>query len=337
MKTKITYSLLAAAAACGFAQAQTTAYTTPVGYITQAIAANGSGAETYLSPSLIQPSVFAGASTATPSGLSTIDFSGSVPAALDGTYLLEITSGASAGWWSTVASSTATSITVTDAFPSGLTIGTTVAVRKHSTVGNFLGANSPGLTPFDGVNPNDEVIILNPVTQATTTLAYVPTAVSGLPDGWFDLVLSASADNYVIEPGTAIKIKLIGSTSLSVVSSGEVKLTPTQVDVFPNFNWIGTPLAVGGTLDYMNFAAQLIPFDGVSTTSDELSFLDAAQVSTPYASLDPSFGLGVVMGNLVTSSPAGDYVFPGGTGAVLKRAASTPANVLTVPGTVVAP
>jgi hypothetical protein len=34
----LTYSLFAAAAACCFASAQTTAYTTPVGYVTETLA-----------------------------------------------------------------------------------------------------------------------------------------------------------------------------------------------------------------------------------------------------------------------------------------------------------
>jgi hypothetical protein len=235
-----------------------------------------------------------------------------------------------------VVSSTATSVTASDALPAGLAIGTQISVRKHNTLATFLGANSAGLIPFDGENPSDEVQILNPATQVVTTCAYVPFALSGLPDGWFDLGLSAPADDYVVEPGASIKINRVGATPLSLVSSGTVKISPTQIDVYPSFNWIGTQLGAGGTFDYMNLASQLIPFDGAATNSDELQFLDSAQVVTPYASLDPAFGLGVVMGNLATSEPAGDTVFFEGTGAVLKRAPSTPPGIITVPGTTVA-
>ena len=339
MKTYLSYPLILAAAASGMASGAETAYTTPVGYITQSIApkVSGASADTYISCSLVQPAAFVGASTTNPSGAGTVSFSGGVPVGLGQTYVLTINSGPSAGWWSTVASSTATSVTTLDVFPVGLAIGTPISVRLHNTLKSFLGSNSAGLIPFNGVTPSDEIQILNPATQAVTTCAYVPTALSGQPDGWFDLGLSAPADGYVVEPGSAIKIKRVGTTPASVVSSGEVKISPTQVDVFPNFNWIGTQLGSGGTLNYMNLAAQLIPFDGVRTNSDELQFLDASQTVTPYASLDPSFGLGVVMGNLATSLPAGTTVFTAGYGAVLKRNAATPANVLTIPGTTVAP
>lgn len=336
MKTYIPYSLILAAASAGMAFGAETAYTTPVGYVTQVVAPKtATSSDTYLSPTLVQPSVYAGVSTNNPSGLSAITFSGSVPTDLGQAYLVEIVTGVRAGWWSTIVSSSATSVTIQDVFPAGLAIGTKVSIRKHSTLKTFLGSNTAGLVPFDGVSPSDEVQILNPATQVVTTCAYVPSALSGLPDGWFDLGLSASADNYIIEPGSAIKIKRISNTPISVVSSGEVKLTPTEIDVYPKFNWIGTQIGAGGTLAYMNFAAQLIPFDGVRTNSDELQFLSASQTVTPYASLDPSFGLGVVMGNLATSEPSGNIVFPSGYGAVLKRAASTPANVIIVPGTVV--
>ena len=49
MKTKITYSLLAAAAACSVANAQTTAYTTPVGYVSLTIPASS---DSTITPSL---------------------------------------------------------------------------------------------------------------------------------------------------------------------------------------------------------------------------------------------------------------------------------------------
>lgn len=332
-----TYSLLAAALACGLANAET-AYTTPVGYITSSVAAaTGPFADTYISPSLVQATEYAGASTSDPSGSATISLPSGVPTTFDGKYVLEISSGAQEGWWSTVVSSTDTSVTVNDALPTGLATGTTITVRKHNTLKSFLGANSLGLIPFDGVNPSDEVQLLNPATQLVTPVAYVPTALTGLPDGWFDLGASAPADDYIIEPGAAINVKRVGATALTLVSSGTVKTTKTQIDIYPSYNWLGTQLASGGTLDYMNFAAQLIPFDGVVTNYDELQFLDPAQLVTPYASLDPSFGLGVVMGNLATSAPAGDTIFKEGTGATLKRDATTSASVLTIPGTQVAP
>lgn len=322
-------SILALAAGSAFAAE---VYTPVVGYITHTVAGNtGLAADTYITPSLIQPTEFSAQSSSDPSGLTVVEFSGGVPENLDSAYLLEITSGDHEGWWSTVVSSTSTSITTNDSLPTGLPANTSISVRKHNTVGSFLGANSIGLTPFDGINPNDEVQVLNPALQVVLSVAYVPSDITGLPDGWFDLGASAPADDLVIEPGSSIKIVRFASSSLSFVSVGTVKTTATQVDIYPNFNWIGTHHPVGITFDNMNIASQLVTFDGVSA-HDELQVLGEAQDITPFASLDPSFGLGVVMGNLLTSVPAGAVVFEGGAGAVLKRDSSGQPSTITIPG-----
>jgi hypothetical protein len=336
MKTHITHSLLAAAAVCSLANAET-AYTTPVGYITHTIAgsSDGAGADTFLSPSLIQTAVFQGTSSSAPAS-TTLSFSGGVPTDLDATYVLEITSGDSEGWWSTVTSSTATSVSVSDEFPQSISGNVTVSVRKHNTVRSFLGANSPGLTVFDGVSTAEEVQILNPSTQAATIVVYVSKELTGADqDGWYDLSSSTLADDMVIEPGSAIKVVKYGSSISNFVSSGEVKLTKTQVDIYPDSNWVGTPLAGGGTLDFMQYATQLVTFDGANTDYDELQFINSDQTATIYSALDPALGAGNVMGNLADSSIASDVVFAEGTGAIIKRSSSGSASVLTIPGTVV--
>jgi len=327
-------TFLAALAASGLVSAAP-AYTTPVGYITHTIAGNsGNSSDTYLSPTLVQPTIYAAASTATPT-TNTVSLPTGVPTGLDSTYVLEITSGTSEGWWSTITSSTATSVVVNDTFPTGLTGNITVSIRKHNTVKTFLGANAPGLTPFNGVTASDEVQLLNPATQAVTTIAYVPKALSGASeDGWYNLANSSLADNYIVEPGTAVKIKHRNSSTLTFVSSGVVKTTKTQVDVFTDTNWIGTTFAVGNTLNGMALNTQLVTFNGQSQIYDELQYVNANQSVTPYAALNPSLGLGQTMGNLATSQDAGAVVFPEGSGAVLKRKGSAN-SIITFAGTTV--
>jgi hypothetical protein len=331
MKPIIPFALLGALFAVGAANA---ASTDPVGYITHSVNASG---ETYVSPTLVQPTVFAAASSADPSGTTTISFSGGVPTGLDGSYVLEITAGNSEGFWSTVVSSTSTSITVTDTLPSGLGSAVSIAVRKHATVGSFLGLNAPGLVDYDGEQANDEVQLLDPVTQGTGAIAWVSgpnLADPNYPNGaWFDLVLSEVANDYVIEPGTAIRIKRVGGAT-TFVSSGAVKVTDTQVDIFQNFNWIGTPLATGGTLNGMNFNSQLVKYDGESATYDELQFLRPSQGTDPFAAIDDGNG-GSTMFDLVLSEDAGLEPFPEGTGVIINRV-NSPAGSIVIPGSVVA-
>lgn len=334
MKPIIPFALLGALLAVGAADA---AATDPVGYITVNLVGNG---ETYISPTLVEPDVFAGSSTSSPSGLTTITFASGVPTGLDGSYVLEVKS---SGWWATVVSSTATSIVVNSPFPGGLPANTAISVRKHSTLLTFLGENNPGLITFDGINPSDEVQVLDAAgnPQTVTSFGYISAIDLGDPNypngAWFNLGTSAVDNNFIIEPGTAIRVKRVGATPLSFTVDGEVKTTPTQVDLFTNFNWVGTPLATGGTLDGMTFNTQLIQFDGVSPNYDELQFLRPNQIAVPFASvLDGVTPTSASMFNLADSVFAPTEPFPEGTGVIINRIGN-PASTITLPGTVVTP
>ena len=327
-----------AAAACGFANAQTTAYTTPVGYITASIAGNvsenPSGAATYVSASLVQPTEFSAAASSSPSGGTVISFAGGVPANLDGKYCLEVTAGAQEGWWTAVVSSTATTITVADSFPANLASGIQISVRKFSTVKSLFGANSPGLTPFDGGNVQaDEIQFLDPLSGVVQSVVYLPEAISGSPDMWFDFVGGGSADDFIVYPGAAIRVIRYGSAPLSLVSSGSVKTTATQADIFSTENWIGVPLAVGGTLGSMGVFNQVVQFDTVSP-NDFLDVLGADQVATSYVGLSADLEGGYMM-NFVTGDNASSVVLKEGTGFVLKRDPSQAASIIKIPGQVV--
>ena len=337
MKTQISHSLVALAAMCSMANAQT-AYTTPVGYITHTINSQG-GAETLtlIGPTLIQPSVFTGASTNSPSGSSSVSFSAGVPTDLDQTYLLEITSGPSEGWWSTVTSSTATSVTTNDEFPAGLSSGTTISVRKHNTVQSFLGENNPGLIPSDGVE-GDEIQLVNP-DQSVTPIAYFPAEVTGGDPDWYNLATSEIANDTIILPGTGIMIKSKTPTNLDFVSSGEVKTTDTQVDVYPGLNVIAQTAGAGATLNSSGFSTSVIPLNaaGDNLDFDELQFLNADQSITPHVAADPAL-LGsqdFTMINLATSEESGIDSFTSGAGAFVKRDASQAASSIILQGTVV--
>ena len=338
MKTHITHSLLAAAAVCSLANAET-AYTTPVGYITHTINSAGGGeALTLIGPALIQPSVFSGASTVSPSGGSVATFSGGVPTNLDATYVLEITSGANEGWWSTVTSSTATTITTNDAFPGGLASGTTVSVRKHNTVQSFLGENTPGIIPSDGVD-GDEIRLLNP-DQSITPIAYFPSEITGGDADWYNLATSEVANDTVIYPGTGIYVKTNSATSIVFVSTGEVKTTDTQVDVYPGLNVIAQTAAAGASLNASGINTGLIPLNaaGDNFDFDEFRFLNSDQSITPHAAADPALlaTQDFTTINLATSEDSGAVIFAEGTGAFVNRDASKAASSIVLKGTVIA-
>lgn len=334
---KYTYSLLAAALACGMAQAAATAYTTPVGYITHTVAPTVIGeytfADSYLSPSLVNASKFAGQSDASPSGGATITFTGGVPTLVANLDVLEITEGAQEGWWSTVVSHTATSITVADNFPASLPTNTKIAVRSHSTIHSFLGNNNPGLIPFDGVNQSDEVQLLNPATQVSVAIGWVTGVDLGdpnYPDGaWLELSQSVIANDFVIEPGTSVLVRRYDDTPKSFTSTGTVKTTKTQVDLFPSYNWIGTQLAAGSTFGGMNFHTSLNPWDGVSEDYDFLQLVRVNQTADGFAAVDDG---GLMMIKTSDSTNADTEPFVEGTGAIIVRTGN-PSSTIVIPGT----
>jgi hypothetical protein len=310
MKPIIPFALLGALFAVGAANA---ASTDPVGYITHTIAGNVSGdpggADTFVSPTLVGPAVFASATIVAPSG-SLATFSGSVPTDLDSTYILEIVSGADEGWWSKITSSTATTITSADAIP--VTAGTNVqmVVRKLPTLNSFLGENLPGL------DSSDQVLLLDPATQTVSFVLYVG-------GEWQNFVTEGNMDNEPILPGTAIAVRRFASTPLTFVSTGEVKTTDTEVDILAQDNWLGQPLAVGGTFATMTFKDQIL-------SSDSLKLLRADQTTDFFISV------GTEMQNFVTEANADGEFIAEGAGYVISRPAGE-GSTLVIPGQVVNP
>lgn len=337
MKNIIPFTIAAGIAASGYANAQ--AFSKPSGYITHTIigtqTAGAPVADTYIAPSLVNPDVYVGAATASPSGNATVALASGVPTDLDGTFVLEVTSGPSEGWWSTVVSSTDTGITVSDSFPAGLDANVTVAVRLHATIKGFFGDNAAGLEEFDptGTNPNDEVQILDPSTQATTSFAFVPATLTGNEEGSFlNLGTGNLDDGFVIEPGYAVKVRRVGAADLTFTSVGDVKLTDTQVDIFPDFNWVGTPLAASGTLNENNFDSTLVPFTG-DGTYDEIQFIAPTQEAAPYAAADLGGGDTQIL-DLSSGTLDNTVRFDEGSGIIIRRF-NSPESIITVPGTTV--
>jgi len=95
MKTYIPYSLLAALAACGMAYGASTAYTTPVGYTTQALPAN---VLSLVGVNILTPSVASGLLTGV-SGATLTDSNVNFTTLLTAgkTYVLDIKTGTAAG------------------------------------------------------------------------------------------------------------------------------------------------------------------------------------------------------------------------------------------------
>ena len=320
---KLTYSLILAAASCGLAFAAATAYTTPVGYLTSTIGPNvaGSteGAATFIASSLVLPASFAGDATVSPSGGTVITFTGGVPTGLDATSMLEISNGAQEGWWSSISSSTATAITIANSFPASLNANVHVTVRKFTTVQDVFGNNAPGIAPYSNILPFDNIQVLNPLDQSTATIIYA--------GGWQDFVTESPAATVIIYPGTAVKVIHRANTSLPVLVSGEVKTTKTQVDLYPNDNWLGQPNPTGGTFGSMQLGTQVLATDYVNIIQPDAGTGQAT---------DTFVSVGGAMYNFVTEAPADTQPVAEGNGYLITRGVGT-ASILTIPAQAIAP
>jgi hypothetical protein len=151
--------------------------------------------------------------------------------------------------------------------------------------------------------------------------------------GWYDPTTEEPAGGVIIYPGTAVKVlNYATGDPLPVVMVGEVKLTKTQVDVFPSENWLGQPNPTGGTLGSMQFGTQITELVDVL----ELFAPDTpvGQPSVAYIAFDGT------MLKLDDESDASDVEIGAGLGYLITRpgsAAGGEPSVITIPAQVVSP
>jgi hypothetical protein len=237
-----TYAFLAALAATGMASAQTTAYTTPVGYVTSSpLEANQFN---LVSLTVHNPTIAAGVIDAVSSSSVTdtqVDFTSLLTAGQ--TYILELPSGVI----QEVVSWSGGVLTTPDDISGSVVAGTTTyKLRKASTVSDVFGAtNAAGLTP----SPDGDISIADTIQvfngSIFETVYYFNDG--GGTEGWFDDV-GNPADQKVLNYADGFYVKRVAGGTLSLVVSGEVKTKPTSGMIIPGFNYLGAISPVGLTL-----------------------------------------------------------------------------------------
>lgn len=262
MKTSISYSLLAAAMACGMAQGAATAYTTPVGYATSTLKPgfNNIGLTLQL-PTKVAGDLDVINSNSVQDTTVGVNFTTSL-----GTtgvlHVLEITSGPALGLVVEVSSWTADTITTVDNLvTAGVVAGNTYRVRKAPTLEEIFTTNTT-------TGP------LTAGTAATADLVYVPTAVPGQYTLYFlsgagvfrsvSPALTAPNVPLVYLDGLFVQRKATGTKDLVV--SGEIKPEKTSGKLVPGFNYLGTVFPVGSTVQNSGLENFLLP--GTAATAD---------------------------------------------------------------------
>ena len=261
---KTIYSFIAAAAACGFAGAQTTAYTTPVGYMTIPIPGTGGVGTSRLqiaNQGLLPngPAAAGGGATVSFSGTTLTDTAGAftpsafVNGSID-SHVLEITSaGLLQGALSWISANTATTITTDDDL-SGAGSGASYRVWKAYTMATLFG-DPPAPTVLgggaDGVSA-DTVQILDPVSNTYTSFFYKNSGKGGT--GWRSSDVGiASPKDTAIFPNDGMVILRKQSGPGSLVVSGSVKTGATSVRVEGN-----------GSSTVLNILANQVPVNQIT-------------------------------------------------------------------------
>lgn len=241
MKTYIPYSLLAAFAACGMAFGQT-AYTTPVGYTTQTLAANSFNLVGF---NVLKPTLSAGVLTAVSGADITdtnVDFTAVLP--VGKMCVVEITSGTAAGTVQEFNSWNGSTITLPSAV-AGVAVGDKYAVRVVATlqetfpVGFLAGSVIPGSA--------DKVwVSTGPGSYAKYWYK------TNAPVGWRTTTTGTNDTGAVLNDVPIVDIDGIIVQKLGVakdlVISGEVKKTGSNVLLGSGYNLIAINPPVGLTL-----------------------------------------------------------------------------------------
>jgi hypothetical protein len=271
MKPKSIKSLLALALlAPGALFAQTTAKTTPVGYVTEVLTA---GQDNFMGLTMHSPTIAAGVLTA--EAVDKVTTSGvnfTTLLAANATYILELPDGTI----QEVTSWTATELlTPQDVTAVVVPNTTTYKLRKAKSIKDVFGVtNTAGLKPsVDGGTTDADLILVPNGLGGFDTYFYYNDGVDQL---WANTDLEDKGDTALIYTDGMIVRRRAGSV-INLVVDGEVKKDPTKLVVIPGDNIVGSVYPVGVTLANTTFSTQVIPStDGSTGNADNILLPDGA-------------------------------------------------------------
>jgi uncharacterized protein (TIGR02597 family) len=223
MKT-LSISLIAVAAACGLASAQT-AYTTPVGYVSLGDTTVGQPAvkantDSFIAVPLSRPTEFAGVVSAI--GVGTISVAGtpwSVNQFTSLPYSVTVQDGPQKGLIAIISSNTVNQLSVTTVVGNlaAVEIGNKILISKAWTVVSLL--------PIAGIPNGTQLIAFDGLTSGTN-LPPSQIYTKG-PSNWIQtLGGSGNADNAILYPGESFILRTGPSPVTSLVVTGEVPIVP---------------------------------------------------------------------------------------------------------------
>jgi uncharacterized protein (TIGR02597 family) len=253
-----------AAAACGFANAQTTAYTTPVGYVSLDIPA---AADSTFTAPLSKAPLLQAVSTAVSGNQITVSSTG----AADGgfinagssdakTYIL-VTSGALTGLRFPVTANSGTSVTVNGGATSlqvqGFVSGDSISVVPYWTLGTLFPGGAGVGASQDIYDPLAYVLVSDQETvgtnRGTASIYFYADGTDSNPVGWRNLADPEGAiqDTVAIDPAITYTIRT-GTAAQTLTISGQVPSTALATTVLTgsvsNDEYLSNPFPIDTTL-----------------------------------------------------------------------------------------
>lgn len=220
------YALALVSFAVSGVQAQTTATTDPVGFVTYIVNAQS---DQKIGVPMQQASSYSGIASSV--NATTIQSAG-MPS-LSGNNFLLVTSGTAAGHWEQVSTSSAGQVTLASSI-SGFQSNDTFVIKPFWTL-NTLFPNG-GAIPNSSDPENPVAVVLFNVPGATginqaTGAAYLYHAGGVLPAGWYDANTLELANGVVVNPESFITIRNSTSSPINVSFAGTVPASKTAIDI----------------------------------------------------------------------------------------------------------
>lgn len=317
MKSSIACTLLAAAAISGISQAQTTVYTTPVGYTTQTLAANR---QTLVGINVMTPTIASGAFTAV-SGATFTDSNANFTQAITAgkTAVLEITSGTAAGTVQDFVTWNNNSITLPAAV-SGAAVGNTYRIRLAPTLQEIFPVGT----------------LAGSVIASTADKVWIPTGPgtyerfwykTSAPAGWRKTTTGSNDTGAVTGDVPLLYIDGIivekKGTAKDLVLSGEVKTKGSNVYLTQGQNLISIVPPTGSTLFNAGLQGD-IAGSAVASTADIVWVPNGSGSFNRYwyKNTNPAGWCGTTTGSNNTGAVSVDVSLP--PSIIIQRRSTTP-------------
>lgn len=325
---KIILSICALLLLATTSNAQTTAYTDPVGGIQRTIYGTGTGTGfSFFAPTLRKAPDFAGAISTVSATTITVSGTPFTADAFNMMWYVEITSGVGTGIMSDIVDTTTNSVVITDDLTGFVSPLDTFIIRPHITVADVFGTNNEvGLQGAGGgaFGNADQIVVFNNQTKSSSTVWYSTEA--GFT-GWYDFSFNPSG-NVILYPEQGIYIKRLAASDVTLTRAGSVKMGVNNLPVATNLNIIAAPNAAGITLDNSglytgdnNTGVEGVS-GGASGDADQVQIFAANGSSTTYWY---STETGFVGWYDLSFNPSGGVVIEPETSFIIIRDGSLPA------------